>query len=187
MRAALPLLAALALAACAPDISGRGALPDDPLLPPGAAEGAAIVDPMIVGDRLLAAGEPELALDTYIRAGIDGTAPESEVALAMAVANIRLGRLNQAEDQLRKLTAAEPRNARALNNLGVVLLETGRHGEAFGVLKTAFALQPSPEIRGNLRVAASKMQTVRYDDGNNDAFTLTRRDDGVYALNSPDG
>ncbi|WP_298430157.1 tetratricopeptide repeat protein [uncultured Jannaschia sp.] len=186
-RAALPLLLVAALASgCVQGVSGRGAVPEDGLLPPGTAKGPG-VDPLIVGDRLLAAGEPELALESYIRAGIEGDGLTPEVQLAMATANIELGRLGQAEAQLRTLVAAEPRNARALNNLGVVLLEQGETGEAHRVFKTAFALQPSPEIRENLRVSSSRMVIPVYDDGQDDTFTLTRRTNGTWGLSPPRG
>ncbi|MEM7488683.1 MAG: tetratricopeptide repeat protein [Pseudomonadota bacterium] len=140
---------------------------------------------MIVGDRLLAAGEPELALDAYIRAaGRDGLTPD--VQLAMASANLELGRLHQSERLLRDVVAAEPQNAGAINNLAVVLLEMGRIGEAQRLFRTAFALQPSPEIRDNLRVAAAKLERPDYDDASDNAFTLTRRADGTFGLQSPD-
>jgi tetratricopeptide (TPR) repeat protein len=184
-RAALLLLLAAALAGCAPGVAGRGAMPDDPLLAPGPARGA-VVDPLIVGDRLLAAGEAELALEAYARAGIGADAPTVDTRLAMASANIQLGRLNQAEDELRLLMAEEPRNPRVLNDLAVVLLERGEPGEAHRLLQTAFALQPSEEIRRNLKVSGARMTVPVYDDGEDDTFTLTRRPGGVWGLSPPD-
>lgn len=179
--------AALALAGCTQGITGRNSVADDPLTAPGVAQGADVVDPLIVGDRLLAAGEPELALDSYIRAAAGPRGLSSEVRVAMAQANIGLGRLGQAERLLRDVVAEEPRNAPALNNLGVVLLELGNTGEAHRMFRSAFALQPSPEIRENLRVSGAKLAGAIYTDPQDNAFTLTRRDNGVYDLNSPDG
>ncbi len=184
MRSAYLLMACAALAACQPTtaITGRGALAPDPLAAPARVAGG--VDPMIVGDRLLEAGEAELALDSYIRAAAtQGTTPE--VKFAMARANISLGRLKQAERLLRDVIEEEPRNAHALNNLGVVLVEQGEYGEATRVLKTAFALQPSPEIRDNLRVSRERLEQFDYTDYEEEAFTLTRGINGTYDLISP--
>ncbi|WP_339644548.1 tetratricopeptide repeat protein [Jannaschia helgolandensis] len=104
----------------------------------------------------------------------------------MAQANIGLGRLNQAERLLREAVAEEPRNAPAMNNLGVVLMELGQTGEAHRVFRTAFALQPSPEILENLRVSGAKIENSGYTQPQDNAFTLTRGDDGIYGLNSPE-
>lgn len=189
MRAAAILVAALLLPACTPsgDLVGRGASVEDPLAPPGLAPNAARdgVDPFIVGDRLLTAGEPELALDAYTRAAVrDGLTPE--VRLSMAAANIELGRLGQAETLLRGVLKEEPKNAGALNNLGVVLLEKGEWGEAHRVLRAAFALQPTPEIRDNLRISGTKMASRTYPDAHDEnAFTLTERRGGVFTLAAP--
>lgn len=143
------------------------------------------VDPLIVGDRLLDAGEAELALASYTRAAAEhGITPD--IKLSMAVANIKLGRLHQAERQLRDVLRQEPENARAMNNLGVVLLDLGKTGEAERMFRAAFALQPTPEIRENLRVASAKLENRAYNDHQEeDAFTLTRRANGVYDLSSP--
>ncbi|WP_245624164.1 tetratricopeptide repeat protein [Jannaschia donghaensis] len=174
------------LSACQSGIAARGAVIDDPLTAPGFARGDDVVDPLIVGDRLLAAGEADLALDSYVRAAsVQGLTPE--IMGAMAGANIRLGRLGQAERLLRDVVEAEPRNGQAWNNLGVALLEQGKTGEALRVFETAFALQPSPEILDNLRVAGAKISNAAYDQPRDEAFTLTRRNNGVYDLSSPDG
>ncbi|MGB3406566.1 MAG: tetratricopeptide repeat protein [Jannaschia sp.] len=142
------------------------------------------VDPLIVGDRLLDAGEAELALASYVRAaGTLGLTPE--VKLSMAMANMKLGRLNQAERLLRDVIAAEPENAGALNNLGVVLLDLGELGEAHRLFRAAFALQPTPEIRENLRVSGAKLENRTYDTNEDEAFTLTAQANGVYTLNAP--
>lgn len=181
----LPFLAVL-LAACQSGLSARAPLLEDPLSAPGVAKGSDVVDPLIVGDRLLAAGEAELALESYVRAAAE-TGLTPDIGGAMAAANIRLGRLGQAERLLRDVVASEPQNGEAWNDLGVALLEQGKAGEAVRVFETAFALQPSPEILANLRVAGSKIETAGYGDPETDAFTLTRQDTGVYNLNSPDG
>ncbi len=55
------------------------------------------------------------------------------------------------------------------------------------MFRSAFALQPSPEIRENLRVSGAKLEAAVYTEPRDDAFRLTRRDNGVYDLHSPDG
>lgn len=181
MRAVSLFALALLVAGCTANTATR--LENAPLTPPGLADGAAQVDPLIVGDRLMAAGEHELALRSYLRAGNDrGMTPE--VLEALGSANLRLGRLGQAEDLLRQVITAEPRRAGAWNNLGVVLMETGEYGEARRSFETAFALSSGehPEIRENLRVALAKMENPSYSENNTSAFSLVRRGNGVFSL-----
>ena len=181
--------AATFLAGCNPAaLVERGASHQDPLAPPGVARGFGAkrdgVDPLIVGDRLLDAGEADLALDSYMRAAsTEGLTPE--IRMAMASANIELGRLHQAERLLRGVLREEPENAQAMNNLGVVLLDLGELGEAHRLFRAAFALQPTPEIRENLRVSSAKLESRTYDTNEEEAFTLTARGNGVYDLHSP--
>lgn len=185
MRSAIVgMICAISLAAC---ISGKSASePDDPLRPPGPVPGAVGIDPLIVGDRLLDEGEPEAALESYLRAAAGPTGPSIRSRQAIAAANISLGRLGQAEQLLRGIIEETPRNAAARNDLGVVLSETGRTGEAYQMFRTAFALQPSPEIRENLRLADVRLHRPPYDDREGNAFRLTRRGNGIYDL-SPSG
>ena len=190
MRALLPSLALVALAACSgPDGAvGRGATADLPLAPPGPARDAGDggVHPLIVGDRLMKAGEAELALDAYMRAAArDGL--DTGLRLSIASSNIALGRLGQAERILRDVLEAEPENPAALNDLGVVLIEKGEVGEAERVLRAAFALQPSPEILANLRIAGTRRAARTYaEPDQDDAFALIQRGGGVYDLTAPD-
>ena len=172
------------LAACMPQGGAPIRDPGDPLRPPGPVPGAVGIDPMIVGDRMLAAGEAELALETYVRAAADA-GPTVETRLAMASANVALGRLGQAERLLRGIVAEAPRDAAARNDLGVVLFERGETGEAYQMFRTAFALQPSPEIRENLLLADARLRKVPYEDVRGGTFTLTRRRNGIYDLISP--
>lgn len=159
--------------------------PADSVRAPGPVPGAvAEVDPMVVGDRLLAADEPALALESYLRAArLRGLTPG--VRRSMAAANIDLGRLRQAERLLRGVVAETPRDAAAINDLGVVLMQLGETGEAHNLFRAAFALQPTPEIRGNLLVSGATLERRVYDDVARGDFTLTRRAGGVYALSAP--
>ncbi|MEO0859845.1 MAG: tetratricopeptide repeat protein [Pseudomonadota bacterium] len=177
------------MTACNTTDVGRGTTAED-LTPPGVIKGSAKeIDPLIVGDRLLEAGEAELALASYMRAAAqDGLT--DDVRLSISLANIRLGRLGQAENVLRDVLRSDPKNAKAMNNLGVVLLERNELGEAHSLFRAAFALQPTPEIRDNLRVSSEKLEQrkrVLAHTEEDDAFTLSRRANGVYDLRSPDG
>ena len=182
---ALPLIVALALAGCATGPFGDGpvsrAATGDLLAPPGAAQGEG-VDPAIVGDRLLAAGEAELALDSYFQAA-GRTGVDASLLRSMANASLALGRLGQAESLLRDALKSAPADAAAWNDLGVVLTERGVHGEAHEAFRRAFALDPNtPAILQNLRMAAARLEASRDVAGIDDDFTLTRRADGVFQL-----
>jgi Flp pilus assembly protein TadD len=158
--------------------------PGDPLAAPGPAGGPAEVDPLIVGDRLLVAGEPEMAREAFLRAATrDGLTPR--VRLGLAAADAGQGRLLQAERLLRGVVAERPRDADAMNDLAVVLLRLDRPGEAYRMLRTAFALQPSPEIRNNLRASAARLGDPSYADEPDAGFTLTRGADGAIGLHPP--
>lgn len=167
------LIAAMAaLAAC-----GAGGLNrPDGVYAPGVA-GQSDIDGLLVGHRLLDAGEFELALDAYMRAaGQQGL--NVDTLSAMGSANLRLGRLGQAERLLRRAVDMDPTYAPAWNNLGVVLMETGRIGEATEVFRRAYATDNgnSDQIRDNLRLALSRLEDRGYHGGIEDeGFELIRR------------
>ncbi len=141
------------------------------------------MDGLIVGHRLMAAGEYELALKSYLRSAADHGF-NIDVLSALGSANLHLGRLGQAERLLRQATEKDETFVPAWNNLGVVLMETGQIGEASRVFKVAFALDSgnSPEIRENLRLALAKLENPLYDEGDNNNFALVRRGAGDYLL-----
>lgn len=146
--------------------------------------GGVAVDGLIVGHRLLEAGEAEMALKAYYRAageqGID-----ADVLSAIGSANLKLGRLGQADQMLRRALELDPDFVPALNNLGVVLMERGETGEAQRVFQRAFALDSgkSDAIRENLRLAIARTENRDYD-GSDEAnnFSLVRRGQGEYLL-----
>lgn len=152
--------------------------------PPVADASAKGVDGLLVGHRLMEAGEYDLALRAYLRgAGEQGMT--ADVLSALGSANLRLGRLGQAETLLRQAVKADPKSVPAQNNLGVVLMERGNLGEARAVFQQAFALDSgsSDSIRENLRLAIARSTQAVYDDeAQNHDFTLVRRDQGQYAL-----
>lgn len=142
------------------------------------------VDPMIVGHRLMEAGEYELALRSYLlAAGQQGMTAETLSSLGSA--NLRLGRLGQAEDLLRRAIEVDPEFVPAWNNLGVVLMERGEWGEARQVFRRAFALDSgeTDSIRENLRLAIARMENSGYSpEDTNNSFDLERRGGGRYVL-----
>lgn len=141
------------------------------------------VDGLSVGHRAMAAGEYEIALRAYHRAaGLQG--PTIDVLTAIGSANLRLGRLQQAEADLRRALEKDEQFVPAHNNLGVVLAEQGRWGEASLHFRNAFALDAgrSPEIRQNLRLAIEKREETVYDEREDHQLVLMRRGRGSYLL-----
>lgn len=141
-------------------------------------------DGLIVGHRLMAAGEYDLALRAYYRAGAE-YGMTADVLSAIGSANLRLGRLGQAETGLRQAIDADPDFAAAWNNLGVVLMEMGDYGQARRIFERAFAIDSgqSDPIRENLRLAMNRMENNVYiGEENNEAFDLVRRGGGRYVL-----
>lgn len=141
------------------------------------------VDGLIVGHRLMAAGEYELALKEYLRAaGEQGL--NADVLSALGSANLKLGRLNQAEELLRRAIKEDEKFAAAWNNLGVALMGQGQVGEASRVFQTAFALDSgeSAEIRENLRSALAQLSNPAYESEKRPNFDLVRRGNGEWQL-----
>ncbi|MFT4151706.1 MAG: tetratricopeptide repeat protein [Paracoccaceae bacterium] len=153
-------------------------------LAPGADGSETGVDGLLVGHRLMEAGEYELALKAYLRAASE-QGINSDVLSALGAANLHLGRLGQAEALLRKAVETDERNVPALNNLGVVLMERGKLGEARMVFQNAYALDSgeSDSIRENLRLAIAKTESPVYGEPKEDPkFSLVRRGQGEYVL-----
>lgn len=184
----------LVLAACGGPRPLGGQLPGSPFAPggsPGGSYGVSeSVDGLVVGHRLMAAGEYELALKAYYTAaGQDGL--NVDVLSAIGSANLRLGRLGQAERLLRLAIKQDERFVPAWNNLGVVLMEEGKIAEARDVFQTAYALDSgkSDHIRDNLRLAIAKLGNSSYapPKEENNSFRLVRRGHGQYLiLTTPD-
>lgn len=134
----------------------------------------------------MAAGEYELALKAYYRAAsVQGM--NADILSAVGSADLKLGRLNQAEQILRRAIQEDPTFVPALNNLGVVLMEQNKFGEARGVFQTAFELDSgnSDEIRENLRLAIARTENAVYVDPVAKVaprFNLMRRGQGDYVL-----
>jgi Flp pilus assembly protein TadD len=141
------------------------------------------VDGLIVGHRLMAAGEYELALKAYFRA-MSSTGPTVDALSAVGSANLRLGRVNQAEQVLRRALEIDQTFVPAHNNLGVALSEQGKWGEASLHFRNAFAFDNgrSSEIRANYRLAIEKTEKTGYDPTEASQLSLIRRGSGRYLL-----
>ena len=133
------------------------------------------------------AGEYELALKAYYRAASE-RGINSDVLSAIGSADLKLGRLGQAEKILRRALEDDPTFVPAINNLGVVLMELGKFGEARAMFQKAFALDSgtSDEIRDNLRLAIARSERSVYGDPiiaeEEPTFNLVRRGEGDFVL-----
>lgn len=183
----LVLFTSLILTACVSSqkdpLAGLGQGPNTPV---DAAHISEAVDGLIVGHRLMAAGEYELALRAYTRAAADHGL-NSDVLSALGSANLKLGRLNQAKKLLRRAVEKDDRFVPAWNNLGVVLSNQGNLKEAKRVFQLAYALDSgnSDEIRTNLTKIIAKIEKSGYTEKNNNnknEFHLVRRGNGRYLL-----
>jgi Flp pilus assembly protein TadD len=179
----LLLIFSLALAACT--TGGLGTSKDSPFAPQVDVQKEA-VDQIVVGHRLMDAGEFELALEAYTRAaGREGLT--AEILSNVGNANLALGRVGQAENNLRDAIDKNENSPEIWNNLGVILIERGKTAEAVQVLRKAFALDngESDAIRDNLRLALAKFENSAYDDPQlEQEYKLVRRGGSDYLLRS---
>jgi Flp pilus assembly protein TadD len=178
----------LTLAACdstggaglsfAPPLPGTDAARNTPPPADGRRRGE---DALVVGHRLMAENEPELALKAYLRAASE-QGINADVLSSLGSANLALGRLGQAEMLLRRALELDPEYVPALNNLGVVLMERDKVGEARVVFQQAYALDSgeTDSIRENLRLAIARSEGRVYDDPETDptTYSLVREAEG---------
>lgn len=182
-RAGAWLLISLALAAgCSQSISRE----DDTPFAPGVARNEAAVDGIIVGNRLLDAGQYELAIDAFNRAAVD-EGLSADVLAGLGSANLGLGRLGTAEKLLRDALEKDERSPEIWNNLGVLLLEKGENAEAIQHFKRAFALDngESDAIRDNLRLVLAKTEDPFYssdEEQQKQDYKLVRRGGSDYLV-----
>ncbi len=173
------IVALITLAACSSSGFGRS---NDQVFAPGVA-GASDVDGLLVGHRLMSAGEYELALKAYTRAASQ-QGLNVDTLSALGSANLRLGRLGQAERLLRHATEQDPSFPAAWNNLGVILMEQGKISEAAQVFRRAFATDNgnSEQIKDNLRISLAQISDPTYDPSQNQDVKLVRRGTGDFVL-----
>lgn len=141
------------------------------------------VDGTVVGNRLLDAKQYELALEAYTRAAAQ-QGMSGEIYAGIGAANFGLGRLGQAEKQLRKAIEFEDAAPETWNNLGLVLMDTGNLPEAIEILRRAFALSngENDEIRDNLRLALAMQGKTVYDPELEQELDLVRSGQSLYRL-----
>jgi tetratricopeptide (TPR) repeat protein len=141
------------------------------------------VDGLLVGHRLMAAHEYQLALDAYTRA-VQTHGLNVDVLSAIGSANLKLGRLNQAEKFLKRAVEKEPDFVPAWNNLGVIQINTGQYIQAQASFQRAFALDNgnSEDIRTNLILANRLVKANSAENPENYDFLLVRRGNGRYLL-----
>ncbi|WP_054007605.1 tetratricopeptide repeat protein [Cypionkella psychrotolerans] len=183
-RAVIALLICIPLAACQ-HTGGLAASGKPRNVPYGADSREQGVDGLLVGHRLMEVGEYELAMKAYLRAASE-QGMNADVLSAIGSADLKLGRLGQAEQVLRRAIEADERNVPALNNLGCVLMEQGKSGEARRVFQQAFALDSgqSDSIRENLKLAIARSEASVYDPVQDEkpVMKLVRRGQGSYVL-----
>lgn len=171
------LVALLALAACS-----QGPSSDSPYAP-GIKKNSEAVDGLVVGHRLMAAGEYDLALEAFSRAALTH-GMSADVLAGLGTANLGLGRLGQSEDLLRQALEADEKSPEIWNNLGVVLLEQGKNAEAEQFFRRAYALDngESDSIRDNLRLALAKLENSDYGEAQEQDYKVVRRGSGEFVI-----
>ena len=176
-RAGAFLFVILALAACT-----QVPVPDNPYAP-GVSKNGSSVDGLVVGHRLMDAGEYELAIDAFSRAALTHGL-NADVLAGLGSANLGLGRLGSAEKLLRESLEKDEKSPETMNNLGVVLMEKGEFFEASQHFKRAYALGDgeSDSIRDNLRLALAKLENPDYAEAQEQNYKLVRRGSSDYLI-----
>lgn len=165
----------LVLAAC--DAGPGLNRPAGGVFAPGVSERGEGADPLETGHRLMVAGQFDLALDAYMRAAArDGLT--ADALAGMGSANLRLGRLGQAEALLRRAVEEDPAFVPAWNNLGVLLMEREDYAEASEVFRRAYAVDSgnSDTIRDNLRLSLARMEDPLYTGASEEGGQITFND-----------
>ncbi len=180
-RILLAIAVISAMASCAPRAISN--TKGGPYAPGVDRSKAAAVDNIEVAHRLMAAGQYELALNSFTRAALDDGL-SAEILNGMGTANLGLGRLGQSEELLRRAVKEEPDWAEAWNNLGVLLMERDELSEATQVLRKAYALDDgqNDSIRDNLRLALVKMENADNITGQEEEYKLVRRGSSDYLI-----
>ena len=174
------IAATAAVAACMSDpVTG----PEGGPYAPGINLRGTAEDGVTVGNRLIAAGEYDLALEAFTRAALD-QGMTAEVLTGLGSADLGLGRLGQAEEMLRRAVKEAPDWPEAWNNLGVVLMERGKHAEASEIFRRAYALDngESDAIRDNLRLALAKMENPVNNEQQKQEYKLVRRGSSDFLI-----
>ena len=93
-------------------------------------------------DILVSAGLPEESFELLTDA-LELTPADPQLLYGRAMIAVQLGRIEEAEVDLRQIIDLDPQNAGALNALGYTLADkVGRYDEAERLIRTAYELQP---------------------------------------------
>ncbi|GLQ33790.1 hypothetical protein GCM10007939_00730 [Amylibacter marinus] len=177
-------LLCLALVACEATPTRLSPTREGIKAPAGTIKVKEAVDGLVVGHRLMAAGEYELALKAYGRASAEHGF-NADILSAIGSANLKLGRIGQAETFLRNAVKLDDQFAAAWNNLGVILSIQGKLREAERTFSLAFALDQgrSEEIRTNLTKVLAKIEDEEYIQAQEQQeYELVRRGNGRFLL-----
>jgi Flp pilus assembly protein TadD len=150
---------------------------------PGIDQSRDAEDGVEVAHRLMQAGEFELAIRAFNRAAL-ASGMDAEILSGLGSANLGLGRLGQAEQLLRNAVKEDDKQPEVWNNLGVVLMESGKIAEAQLTFRKAYALDngESDAIRDNLRLALAKTENSVTIEDEDDNYKLVRRGAGDYVI-----
>lgn len=153
------------------------------LYAPGVDRSAEVVNGVEVGHRLIAAGQYELAIKAFNRTALS-QGLDAEILSGLGTANLSLGRLNQAEQLLRRATTEFEPYPEVWNNLGVVLMERGETAEAVQIFRKAYALDDgeSTHIRDNLRKAIAKSENPVNLGTEDSQYNLVRRGSSDFLI-----
>lgn len=167
----------LTLSAC-----GQGPSADNPFAP-GVKKNAAAVDGVIVGNRLMQAGEFDLAIEAFSRAALE-EGMTADVLAGLGTAHLGQGKLGTAESLLRRALEQDEKSPEIWNNIGVVLMEKGKNAEAEQFFRRAYALDngESDSIRDNLRLALAKSENSDYDEPQEQDYKLVRRGSSDFLI-----
>lgn len=172
----------LFLAACADTAPGRlgGA---EGFAPTGSPAGEEAPDGLIVGHRMMANGEYELALKSYTRSAAQ-QGLNADTLSAIGSANLKLGRLKQARKFLEEAVKKDENFVPAWNNLGVVHASLDDPENAHQAFRAAFALDngKSEEIWQNLLLAIDNLENKKTPAAEITNFRLVRRGNGRFLL-----
>ncbi|MEM9843518.1 MAG: tetratricopeptide repeat protein [Pseudomonadota bacterium] len=152
-------------------------------LAPGVATRGDTVDQMLVAHRMMAAGEYELAIESFHRATLD-EGMNAEILAGLGSANLKLGRLETAEPLLRRSLEQREEAPQVWNNLGVLLLERNDVAQAEQAFRRAYAYDngQSDSIRDNLRLVLAKSEDYQYDNEPKQDYKLVRRGSSDYLI-----
>lgn len=166
-----------ALAACTPTLKGGQ------LDAPAVDHRKDGVDPITVGYRLMAAGENQLALDTFERAAVR-SGLTADLLNSMGMANLRLGRVHQAKSLFQKAADKNATSPEIWNNLAIATMDLGQTAEAAAIFRKAYAMSngENDSIRNNLRLALEKIENPVYDGAKEQDYKLVRQGSSEYLI-----